>query len=119
MIYEQRLARARAAMRSQGIDLLLLTPSTDLFYLTGMRGHLFERLACCLISQEDVHFISPVFELGNLKQATKSLLTCHGWQAACCPGPGRPLQWAPQCQAGCCWACRRCAHSTAGCRPKG
>ena len=80
MIYEQRLARARAAMRSQGIDLLLLTPSTDLFYLTGMRGHLFERLACCLISQEDVHFISPVFELGNLKQATKSLLTCHGWQ---------------------------------------
>ena len=80
MIYENRLARARAAMRSQGIDLLLLTPSTDLFYLTGMRGHLFERLACCLISQEDVHFISPVFELGNLKQATKSLLTCHGWQ---------------------------------------
>ena len=70
MIYENRLARARAAMRSQGIDLLLLTPSTDLFYLTGMRGHLFERLACCLISQEDVHFISPVFELGNLKQAT-------------------------------------------------
>ena len=41
MIYEQRLARARAAMRSQGIDLLLLTPSTDLFYLTGMRGLLF------------------------------------------------------------------------------
>ena len=56
-LYENRLARARAAMRSQGIDLLLLTPSTDLFYLTGMRGHLFERLACCLISQEDVHFI--------------------------------------------------------------
>lgn len=27
-----------------------------------------------------MHFISPVFELGNLKQATKSLLTCHGWQ---------------------------------------
>ena len=37
MIYENRLARARAAMRSQGIDLLLLTPSTDLFYLMSSR----------------------------------------------------------------------------------
>ena len=37
-LYENRLARARAAMRSQGIDLLLLTPSTDLFYLTGHAG---------------------------------------------------------------------------------
>ncbi len=79
MIYEQRLARARKAMRHQGIDLLVLTPSTDLFYLTGMRGHLFERLACCVITMEDVHFISPIFELGNLKEDTRQLLCCHGW----------------------------------------
>lgn len=79
MIYEQRLARARNAMRQQGIDLLVLTPSTDLFYLTGMRGHLFERLACCIVTMEDVHFISPVFEVGNLKEDTKQLLCCHGW----------------------------------------
>lgn len=79
MIYEQRLARARTAMRQQGVDLLVLTPSTDLFYLTGMRGHLFERLACCIVTMEDVHFISPVFEVGNLKEDTKQLLCCHGW----------------------------------------
>lgn len=80
MLYDTRLARARQAMRAEGIDLLLLTPATDLFYLTGMRGHLFERLACCIISKDEVHFISPVFELGNLKEDTRSLLCCHGWR---------------------------------------
>ena len=80
MLYEARLARARQAMRGKGIDLLLLTPATDLFYLTGMRGHLFERLACCIITKDEVHFISPVFELGNLKEDTRSLLCCHGWR---------------------------------------
>ena len=80
MLYEARLARARQAMREKGIDLLLLTPATDLFYLTGMRGHLFERLACCIITKDEVHFISPVFELGNLKEDTRSLLCCHGWR---------------------------------------
>lgn len=80
MLYEARLARVRQAMREKGIDLLLLTPATDLFYLTGMRGHLFERLACCIITKDEVHFISPVFELGNLKEDTRSLLCCHGWR---------------------------------------
>lgn len=80
MLYDTRLARARQAMREKDIDLLLLTPATDLFYLTGMRGHLFERLACCIISKDEVHFISPVFELGNLREDARSLLCCHGWR---------------------------------------
>ncbi len=79
MIYENRLARVRAAMREQEIDLLLLTPGTDLFYLTGMKGHMYERLACCLISMDAVHFVSPAFEIGNLKAETRELLICHGW----------------------------------------
>lgn len=80
MIYENRLARVRAAMRESGVDLLLLTPGTDLFYLTGMRGHMYERLACCLISMEQVDFVSPVFEIGNLKEETRALLVCRGWR---------------------------------------
>lgn len=79
MIWENRLCRVRAAMREKGIDLLLLTPSTDLFYLTGIRGHLFERLACCILSQDALHFVSPAFEIGNLKPETRGLLECHGW----------------------------------------
>ena len=127
MLYEARLARARQAMREKGIDLLLLTPATDLFYLTGMRGHLFERLACCIITKDEVHFISPVFELGNLKEDTRSLLTATAgvtertplrWRMACCRGRAAPLLWAQPCPAGCCLACRRCGRSTLGFRPK-
>lgn len=121
------LPRARQAMREKGIDLLLLTPATDLFYLTGMRGHLFERLACCIITKDEVHFISPVFELGNLKEDTRSLLCCHGWRDGEDPfaladglrrGRAAPLLWAQPCPAGCCLACRRCGRSTPGFRPK-
>lgn len=79
MIWENRLRRVRAAMRADGIDLLLLTPSSDLFYLTGIRGHLFERLTCCIVSQNAVHFVSPEFELGNLPPETRGLLDCRGW----------------------------------------
>jgi Xaa-Pro aminopeptidase len=79
MIYEERVARTRAAMRGQNIDLLLLTPASDLFYLTGMRGHLYERLACCLVTMDEVHFISPRFEIDNLKEDTRRLIACHGW----------------------------------------
>lgn len=79
MIWENRLERVRAAMRAEGVDLLLLTPSSDLFYLTGMRGHLYERLACCFVTRDAVHFISPEFEIGNLAPETRALLECHGW----------------------------------------
>ena len=79
MIYSSRISRLRAEMQAAQIDFLLLTPSTDLFYLTGMRGKMMERLVCVLISQEDIHFISPQFELGNLKPETRSLFSCHGW----------------------------------------
>ena len=79
MFYETRLARARSAMDRLGIDLLLLTPSTDLFYLTGVQGHLYERLTCCILTREEVHFLSPAFELGNLSGSSRDLLTCHGW----------------------------------------
>ncbi|MBQ8813186.1 MAG: aminopeptidase P family N-terminal domain-containing protein [Lachnospiraceae bacterium] len=43
MIYSSRLSRLRAEMYATQIDFLLLTPSTDLFYLTGMRGKPYPR----------------------------------------------------------------------------
>ena len=79
MLYDSRLVRARSTMDHAGVDLLLLTPSTDLFYLTGVQGHLLERLTCCIITKEDVHFIAPAFELGNLNNSARNLLCCHGW----------------------------------------
>ena len=79
MLYDNRLARVHSAMNHLGIDLLLLTPSTDLFYLTGIQGHLLERLTCCIFIKEEVHFLSPAFELGNLSDSSRDLLFCHGW----------------------------------------
>ena len=78
-IYEERLKKVRAAMRAEGIDALLTASSSDLFYLLGMRGHLYERLSCVVIMADEAHFIAPVFEIGNYPQASLSLLSVHGW----------------------------------------
>lgn len=79
MIYDNRLSRLRLAMKEQDIDILILTPDTDLFYLTGMKGHMYERLVCAIITNDTVHFVSPGFEIGNLKEETLKLFCCHGW----------------------------------------
>jgi Xaa-Pro dipeptidase len=79
MVYEERITRARTLMHRLNIDMLLLTPASDLFYLTGLKGHLYERLACCLVTKDEVHFISPRFEICNLRNNTKRLFSCHGW----------------------------------------
>ncbi|MDR1835165.1 MAG: Xaa-Pro peptidase family protein [Fusobacteriaceae bacterium] len=76
---EIRIAKVRDAMKHRGLDFLLLTPSTDLFWLTGMSGELKERLTCLVISASGVHFIAPEFELGNQGKEIRSLLICHGW----------------------------------------
>lgn len=79
MDYLGRIARLRNTMHKQGIDLLLLAPSTDLFYLTGIRERVMERLVMLLLTDQDLHFIAPDFELANLKKESERLLTIHGW----------------------------------------
>lgn len=79
MDYAKRIAKVRTLMKQQGIDYLMLTPATDLFYLVGIKSHMHERLVCCILSQEDIHFVAPAFELGNLREETARLLSCHGW----------------------------------------
>src|SRR6476661_3826128 len=45
-----RFERATAAMKAQGIEALVLTPGTDLFYLTGFEhGHAMERLLALVL----------------------------------------------------------------------
>ena len=43
-VYAERLRRAQAELERQGVDLLLIGPGSDLFYLTGFVAHLSERL---------------------------------------------------------------------------
>jgi Xaa-Pro aminopeptidase len=43
-LHQSRCQRAQAEMRRQGIDLVLVAPSSDLLYLTGHPVHISERL---------------------------------------------------------------------------
>jgi Xaa-Pro aminopeptidase len=79
MRYKDRIDRVQAEMRRTGMDVLFLTPSTNLFYLTGAGGRMLERLSCCVILPSAVHFVAPSFELGNLSGEARSLMERHGW----------------------------------------
>ena len=60
---EQRVTRAQALMREQGVDVLYLDTSTNLRYFTGIALTLTERLHGAVIPAEgDVTYLSPAFE---------------------------------------------------------
>jgi Xaa-Pro aminopeptidase len=61
---ESRLERARAVMATAGIDVLLVSPGTDLRYLTGYDALPLERLTCLVLPQADEPFlVVPRLEL--------------------------------------------------------
>jgi Xaa-Pro aminopeptidase len=77
--YQQRIARAQEEMRRQGIDLLVVGPSSDLRYLTGINAHLSERLNLLLLPAEGrPTFVVPVLEEPNVRSAA-NLLDIHAW----------------------------------------
>ena len=51
-VYADRLARAQAALRSTGVDALLIGVGADLTYLTGYSAHLLERLTMLVLTAE-------------------------------------------------------------------
>ncbi|MFF5173605.1 M24 family metallopeptidase [Micromonospora sp. NPDC000089] len=58
-----RLAAARAATAAAGLDALLLTPGSDLRYLTGYPAHAGERLTCLVLPAEgEPTLIVPTLE---------------------------------------------------------
>lgn len=62
-----RLARARAATRTAGLDVLLLTPSPDLRYLLGIGGESHERLTCLVLPADgDPVVVVPALERPGL-----------------------------------------------------
>lgn len=78
-VYQERLERAQREMARQGIDLLLIGPSSDLFYLIGYDAHLSERLNLLGLRQEGKPFlVLPVLE-APLAQRAKDLVEMHAW----------------------------------------
>lgn len=61
--YSKRLDRAQEVLRDRGIDRLLLGPSADLTYLTGIHAHVSERLNLLVLPAEgDPAMIVPNLE---------------------------------------------------------
>lgn len=52
-VFTKRIARAQDALREAGLDALLLGPSADLTWLTGVDAHLSERLNLLILPRED------------------------------------------------------------------
>lgn len=79
-VYRERMQRARAELDRQGIDLLLLGPSSDLFYLSGYDAHLSERLNLLMLPREGTpSYVVPVLEAPRLADRG-ALFDIHAWE---------------------------------------
>ncbi len=69
-----RRARAAARLRERGIDGLLLTPGSDLAYLTGYRVFTSERLTCLVLTPAgEARLIVPMLEARRASAATSDV----------------------------------------------
>jgi Xaa-Pro aminopeptidase len=60
----ERLTQVAAAVRAQGLDVLLLTPGPDLRYVTGYDAKQLERLTCLAVpASQDPFLLVPQLEL--------------------------------------------------------
>jgi Xaa-Pro aminopeptidase len=82
--YASRLARCAAAMREQGVDLLLLTPGADMLYLTGFdHGHAYERLlAFALRADGSAGWLCPAMNVPQVAAAALAGQPVRGWTDA-------------------------------------
>jgi Xaa-Pro dipeptidase len=66
-VYRERQAKLRAAAKSRGWEALLVTPSTNLAYATGLHMGRSERLtALLLFSEGPAVLVTPAFEESNV-----------------------------------------------------
>ena len=77
--HRARLEKAREIMRTEGIDLLLIGPSSDLFYLIGFDAHISERLNLLGLPLEGRPFlVLPLLEAPNAA-SVQDLVDIHAW----------------------------------------
>lgn len=66
--------RTRAALESQGIDLLVATPGTNLHWLTGLSLHRMLRLTAFVLPREGAPFlVCPAFEESNVRRQVSDI----------------------------------------------
>lgn len=80
MDIRNRMEMARYIMKEEGIDCLVLAPSTDLCYMTAFDGISMERPVFLILTQEKAGFVIPEFELENLSPNLKEQVICIPWK---------------------------------------
>ncbi|CAA9565455.1 MAG: Aminopeptidase YpdF (MP-, MA-, MS-, AP-, NP-specific) [uncultured Thermomicrobiales bacterium] len=84
-VYRERLERAQAEMGQQGVDLLLVGPSSDFRYLTGHDAHTSERLTLLLLPRDgDPSVVVPTLEAPQFV-SRRDLLNVHPWEETQAP----------------------------------
>ena len=77
--YQQRCKRTQEQMRRQGVDALVITPSSDLVYLTGHPSHLSERLTAFVVpASGDPLLVAPKLEAPLARDAA-TFFAVHTW----------------------------------------
>lgn len=78
-VYRNRIARTQEALKAAGVDALVVGPSTDLVYLTGINAHLSERLNLLILpASGKPGFVVPRLEAPNVADKT-DLVDLHVW----------------------------------------
>lgn len=79
-VYQSRIARTQEALIAAGLDAIVVGPSTDLVYLTGINAHLSERLNLLILSTSGKPgFVVPRLEAPNIADKT-DLVDLHIWE---------------------------------------
>jgi D-alanyl-D-alanine dipeptidase len=81
---EPRLERARAALRREGLDALLLTPGADMLYLTGFEHtHAGERLLAFILRHDGVaQWIVPAMNRSQVAEHAAGAQAIRAWTDA-------------------------------------
>lgn len=83
--YGKRIDRAQEVMRDRGIDRLLIGPSADLTYLTGIHAHISERLNLLILPAEgEATMVVPGLEAPLIHDGS-GRLTLKAWGDADVP----------------------------------
>lgn len=80
MDYREKIVRVCRQLKEEGMDGLILSPSTDLTYMTEMRILSMERPVFLMILCGKTFFVMPEFELAGLKQKSQDEITYIGWR---------------------------------------
>jgi Xaa-Pro dipeptidase len=77
----ERIGRAQALMRRQGLSAILLEPGSSMDYFTGVQWWRSERLTCALLPAEgEPAFVTPFFEEPSVRESLAVPGEVRVWQ---------------------------------------